>query len=474
MRTSQPEGLACAEGFEGLQQEFMARQSATTEGPVRAVNDFLSGLVLEAPVGQAAEVGVHLEVVGIEGDPYVPKGHEDPPDPGAKKDLNTPGALPPGAILESIRRWYAPAERRGLMPQMTKAVPPVEAMRRQEKLVQLCSVMPELYTVLKLGPAIVELAARWRYPSMNLQEQTRWVHGDWGREVLTIVSLFAQHRDALREMQYVYSLERDETHTIPWSELLGVRFGAVLQLLSSIPDLVLDDEQAVKRKKMDEADVKQLFLMVIFVAETRHSDINLPQFPFTKHQCDQMLERWTTAYSLNGGEMLLLITLCALGVPGALDAQKASASPSRRVRIFLLQLLQRSARSAGLTATFFLDQLPILSVIHRRQLEVEKMLVNRYGGMVDLSFSTFQKALADLGQSRRITYGQVRDIFMAFIMRLPGALPELQSLLANTGQGLEQPEPMVPLKDAAALFAVIGILNHMEEPSDESIALGLD
>merc|ERR1719456_1482368 len=114
-----------------------------------------------------------MSVVGVEGDPYVPKGHEDPHDPSAKKDLSTPQTLAPNAIMESIRRWYAPAERRGLMPQMTKAVPPVEAMRRQEKLVQLCSVMPELYTVLKLGPAIIELASRWRYQSMDLQEQTR-------------------------------------------------------------------------------------------------------------------------------------------------------------------------------------------------------------------------------------------------------------------------------------------------------------
>ena len=58
--------------------------------------------------------------------------------------------------------------------------------------------------------------------------------------------------------------------------------------------------------------------------ETRHAEVHLPQFPFTKQQCDQMIERWTTPYCLNGGETLLLIMLCALGVPGAFDAQKSA------------------------------------------------------------------------------------------------------------------------------------------------------
>ena len=58
-----PEGLSCAEGFDGIAQQHMARQSATAEGPVRAVNDFLSSLVLEAPAGKAAELGLHMSVV---------------------------------------------------------------------------------------------------------------------------------------------------------------------------------------------------------------------------------------------------------------------------------------------------------------------------------------------------------------------------------------------------------------------------
>merc|ERR1719463_873609 len=180
----------------------------------------------------------------------------------------------------------------------------------------------------------------------------------------------------------------------------------------------------------------------------------LPMFPFTKEQCDQLLERWTMAYALSLGEYLLFYV-------------------NEKVDL-----------SMGLTSYRFLDQLPVLHVIGRRKAEIRALVLKKYGGMNDLSWSVFQRICADLGVSRPLSYGQIRDLFLAFLMQGAENLPELQAYLAwydgerpndpSTDGGNDERLPQVPLDEVPRLLACIGVLPNMEEPDDRDIAKGVD
>merc|ERR1719265_1647222 len=212
-------------------------------------------------------------------------------------------------------------------------------------------------------------------------ERQLWLNGDWGAELLATLDVFARHRDSLREVFYVYGTSRQETHTLPWSQLLGLRFGGTYSLFNGVH--VVDDAHAKKKGlNLNEVDLKYFFLEVIFVAEQKHSETKLPQFPFTKDKCNKLLERWTTAYALNLGEFLLLLMLISLSVPhiSELRAENApGASPSRRMNDFVLYVLEKCELSMGLTACGFLNQFPVISVLERRKAETRAMLLTRYG-----------------------------------------------------------------------------------------------
>lgn len=139
----------------------------------------------------------------------------------------------------------------------------------------------------------------------------------------------------------------------------------------------------------------------------------------------------------------------------------------------------------GLTSYRFLDQLPVLHVIGRRQAELRAMILKNYGGMNDMSWPIFQKICEDLHVSKKLTYGQIRDLFLAFLMQGAENLPELQRYLTwydatppdaktEPDDGREHPQPQIPLDDVPRLLACIGVLPNMEEPDDNFIAKGVD
>jgi hypothetical protein len=470
-----PAGLSIVDGFENLNDHDGDHAvNAIVEGPIRLVNELLERVKVEVPPGQ--KLTIALRVVGLEGDPYISKSGRPPEDVHDKRNrMPVEPRLKDGLVLEAIRHWYMPGARWGNV-QMLQTVPNVTASRRQQKMLHMCSVMPELETVIIRGPHILEMAARRRWSLMDHYERERWVHGDWGAELLDMLSNLVRHRDVLRESFYFYSTCRDETHSLPWSELIGLRFGGTYSLLKALE--MVDNEEAAKRGlSVEEKEIKVLFLEVVFIAEQNQDSTVLPTFPFTKEACDQLLERWTMAYALTLGEYLLFLLLIALAVPNVsvLRAeQSAGASPARRFQHFLAHVAEKVELSMGLTSYRFLDQLPVLHVIGRQKAELRRMILKNYGGMNDMSWSVFQKVCADLGVSPRLSYGQIRDLFLAFLMQGAENLPELQAYLTCTDGGNENSEPQVSLDDVPRLLACIGVLPNMEEPDDHFIAKGVD
>merc|ERR1719460_1803713 len=113
------------------------------------------------------------------------------------------------------------------------------------------------------------------------------------------------------------------------------------------------------------------------------------------------------------------------------------------------------------------------------------MILQNYGGMNDMSWLVFLKLCEDLNVSKKLTYGQLRDLFLAFLMQGAENLPELQAYLtwydapadAKEGppaDGKKHPLPQIPLDDVPRLLACIGVLPNMEEPDDQFIATGVD
>jgi len=491
LRAHIPAGLVMVDGFDDADDEDdddMPRKdrevNAVCEGPIRLVNELLTRIKVEVPEGH--KLGIVLRVVGLEGDPYISKSGKPPEDVHDKRrGTQTEPRLKDGHILEAIRHWYIPGAKWGNV-QMLQVVPNVTAARRQQKMLHMCSVMPELETLVIRGPYVLELAARRRWALMDNYERERWVHGDWGAELLDILASLVKHRDVLRESFYVYSTCREATHSLPFSELMGLRFGGAYDLLLAL-EMVENEDAKKKGLSIEETDIKVLFLEIIFIAEQNNTSTDLPKFPFARAQCEKLLERWTMEYSLSLGEYLLFLLLVGLAVPNVsvLRAEaSAGASPARRFQQFLLHVSEKAGLSMGLTSYRFLDQLPVLHVIGQRKAEIRALVLKKYGGMNDLSWSVFQRICADLGVSRPLSYGQIRDLFLAFLMQGAENLPELQAYLAwydgerpndpSTDGGNDERLPQVPLDEVPRLLACIGVLPNMEEPDDRDIAKGVD
>jgi hypothetical protein len=332
LRAHIPAGLSIVDGFgePGEEPRLDHAVNAVCEGPIRLVNELLERLRVEVPPGQKLTIG--LRVVGLEGDPFISKSGRPPEDVHVrmnKSKLPVEPRLQDGLVLEAIRHWYMPGARWGNV-QMMQTVPNVTAARRQQKLLHMCSIMPELETLVIRGPHVLEMAARRRWSRMDHYERERWVHGDWGAALLDILGNLVQHRDAIRESFYVYSTCRDETHSLPFSDLLGMRFGGTYSLLHDCE--IVNNEEAKKRGlNVEEKDIKVLFLEVVFISEQRQDAGTIATFPFTKEQCDQLLERWTMEYALSLGEYLLFLLLVALAVPNV-RASGPSSAPGRRPR----------------------------------------------------------------------------------------------------------------------------------------------
>jgi len=322
---------------------------------------------------------------------------------------------------------------------------------------------PELSELEHAFPQFLELWAREEFIDGDVLQAMNCL-----RELTAVQQCLVDFRDELREAFFVSAVRG--LHDLP--DRLRVDARGFVQFATTAQVIVRELGMGGHAAALAERDVRLAFLETLHVVDHRHKD-ELPQLSKEKQDMVAAMS-FVEDYDLTLTLFEWNLAILHLSVRWACASGMNSFSPSRSLKAFLLQALDKVQISWGLTAVQYLDIPEVQKRVDLRRPQFdhlyEVLFGNFYAG--DLPLEAFVKFLRHIGLCDKdrlggyLHVGDVVEAFYGLFLRDCFGFDSFPEVLHT--------QPVLHRTDFAELGCLVGLLPLLDIEKQSSLAVELD